>query len=70
MQGNLRSINLQHSFEVETFDREKLAVGECILDHSGNDIWTCTGCSTSSELAVTPVILMGADRSHIDNQSL
>jgi hypothetical protein len=28
MQGNLRSINLQHSFEVETLDREKLAVGE------------------------------------------
>ena len=38
MQGNLRSINLQHSFEVETLDREKLAVGECILDHRG--IWT------------------------------
>jgi hypothetical protein len=43
MQGNLRSINLQHSFEVETLDREKLAVGECILDHRGSSVRVLNG---------------------------
>ena len=43
MQGNLRSITLQHSFEVETLDREKLAVGECILDHRGSSVRVLNG---------------------------